>query len=482
MPIVPRPRRHTADDLAPAFAALRRRIGVELDPPDAARATARARVTAGPRIDGHADRTGVELWSIDPEGSRDLDQAMHLERAGSGYVVHYAIADVGAWVDPDDAIDRSARDRGTTVYCPDRRAPLHPVELSERAASLLADGGERPAVLWRLALDQRGTLTGVHVERALVRNRRARDYGEVQRELDGGTADEQVRLLVEVGTLRRTLEVARGGISLQLPEQTVTRVGHHYELTYESTMAVEEHNAQISLCTGMAAATLMIEAGVGVLRTLPPADPEVVEHLRRQAAALGFDWPAEQPYPAFLRGVDGTTATGAALMTQAARTLRGAGYLAFDGDLPAEHGHAAVAGPYAHVTAPLRRLCDRATNECVLAAAAGTRPAAWALAAIAELPAEMDAANQRAGAVERGVVDICEAALLAHRVGDHFEGHVLSANATGLTVQILDPAVIAAVPTPHGTTAGRRPDLGATVTLRLADADPAEGNVAFTLV
>src|SRR3954469_16262237 len=51
------------------------------------------------------DRTDLPFVTIDPEGSLDLDQALHIARAGSGYVVHYAIADVAAFVQPGDPVD-----------------------------------------------------------------------------------------------------------------------------------------------------------------------------------------------------------------------------------------------------------------------------------------------------------------------------------------------------------------------------------------
>ena len=85
----------------------------------------------------HIDRTEVPFVTLDPASSTDLDQAMHLERTGSGYRVLYAIADVPWFVALDGPIDREARRRGETLYLPDRRIPLHPEVLSEGAASLL---------------------------------------------------------------------------------------------------------------------------------------------------------------------------------------------------------------------------------------------------------------------------------------------------------------------------------------------------------
>jgi len=470
---VPRPRRHTTRELGPAFGAIRRRLGVPGAFPAEVEALAAARAAAGPATvpdtEAPLDRRDLELWSIDPEGSRDLDQALHLARDGAGYVVHYAIADVGAWISPGDALDLEARRRGTTVYCPDERVPLHPTALSEGAASLLP-GVDRPAVLWRLALDQRGELRDVTVGRALVRSRRARSYAEVQRELDEGRADEPARLLVEVGTLRRELEIERGGVHLALPEQSVERDGDHYRLRYEAPLEVEEHNAQISLCCGIASARLMLDAGCGVLRTLPAPESDVLDALRTHSTTLGVPWPDDVDYPGWVRALDPAEPRGAALLTQAARTLRGAGYLTFDGSVPAAHHHAAIAAPYAHVTAPLRRLVDRFAHELVLAAAAGRRPARWALLALPELPALMGTATQRASAVERAVVDVTEAAVLAHRIGERFDAVVTSVSGRRVTVQLTEPAVVSAlaVEDHHAL-----PTPGSTVRLRLVEADPA---------
>ena len=99
------------------------------------------RAATSPRVPD-LDLTGVEFVTIDPEGSMDLDQALHLERSGRGYVVRYAIADVAAWVPPGGAIDAEARRRGQTLYAPDRRAALRDARAHERR---LRDRREGPA-------------------------------------------------------------------------------------------------------------------------------------------------------------------------------------------------------------------------------------------------------------------------------------------------------------------------------------------------
>lgn len=221
---------------------------------------------------GRVDLTDVPFVTVDPPGSRDLDQAMHLARTPFGYRVRYAIADVGALVRPGGALDAAAHERVVTMYCPDERVPLHPTSLSEDAGSLLPEV-DRLAVVWDLALDREGELRDVVVRRAVVRSRARLDYPGLQRRLDdGGDPDDLPRLLAEVGTARAALERTRGGVSLARPEQEVVEApGGGWRLEYRAPLAVEEHNEQVSLLTGMAAARLMLDAVVGVLRTLPPA-------------------------------------------------------------------------------------------------------------------------------------------------------------------------------------------------------------------
>lgn len=336
-----------AGELAAGFAAIRAELGLpDAFPPEVEDEAQRA-AARGPSVEADVDARDLPLVTIDPAGARDLDQAVAIEADGDGFVVHYAIADVAAFVSPGGAVDGEARRRGVTVYLPDGRVPLHPPTLSEGAASLLP-GEDRQAVLWRIHLDGRGELGTVDVRRARVRSRRALSYPEAQAEIDGGGAEPTLALLREVGLRRQALEQQRGGVSLELPEQIIERGGDRYEIRYRVPLPVEGWNAQVSLLTGMAAARLMLDGGIGILRTLPPPTAETVDAIRRQARALGVDWP-EGGYPAFVRSLDPAVAEHAALMTASARLLRGAGYLAFDGEPPrgAEGRHAAVAAAYA---------------------------------------------------------------------------------------------------------------------------------------
>lgn len=425
-------------------------------------AEAEAVVPALPEL----DLTDVPFLTIDPVGSVDLDQAMALTRRDGGYRVQYAIADVAAFVVPGGAIDREAHLRGETLYAPDKRVPLHPPVLSENRASLLQDQ-IRPALVWTLDLDAHGDLVATDVRRARVRSRRQLDYGAVQGQIDDGSATPDLLLLKEIGELRQARARDRGAVDLPSLEQEVDAEGH---LTFRAPVASEAWNAQISLLTGMAAASLMLTGNIGILRTLPTPDPNAVTSLRHSARALGVDWPKDTPYGEFLSALDPHLPAAAALLTLATRLLRGAGYTAFDGAPPTLTLHSAVAAPYAHTTAPLRRLVDRYVGETCVALCAGTPVPDWVRAALPTLPEQMAAADHRAHALDRAVVDLAEALVLEHRVGDTFIGVVIDPR----TVQLSDPAV-------RGSLRADAPPVGQEVTVRLESADTGARKVVFSL-
>src|SRR4051795_9633807 len=105
------------------FSAVRSELGLSLDYPADALAEAEQVAAAPPDLPPR-DETDLPFFTIDPPGSMDLDQAMHLEREGDGHRVRYAIADVPSFVRLGGALDRVTRERGQTVYCPDVRVPL----------------------------------------------------------------------------------------------------------------------------------------------------------------------------------------------------------------------------------------------------------------------------------------------------------------------------------------------------------------------
>lgn len=435
-----------------------------------------ATASAGnPRLP-EADLTDVPFVTIDPPGSTDLDQALHLEsRSNGGFRLRYAIADVAAFVRPGGTVDAEAHRRVETAYSPDIRSPLYPPVLSESAASLLPDG-PRPAIVWDIDVDAAGDQVRVAVSRALVASRAKLDYPSVQAALDAGTADPMLAILPRIGRVLQEAERARGGSSLNVPRQQVVSTGSGYALEFEAPLPVEGWNAQLSLLTGRAAAELMLRGGVGVLRTMPAPYAPHVERLRRVAAGLDIAWPPEESYAELLQRLDPGRSTAEAVFLQEAAVLfQGASYESFEGTPPKAPWHAAVAEPYAHATAPLRRLVDRYALEVCLAIASGEEVPAWVRDALPRLPAEMREGMDRGNRLERSVVDAVEAAVLGPLIGREFAGLVVDLwKGDRGEVAIRSPAVIGPC---DGATV-----LGANVRVRLEEADLAKRTIHFTQV
>lgn len=441
-------------------------------------ALAEAEAAAAPERADRADRTDIPFVTLDPASSTDLDQAMHLERDGDGYRVRYAIADVPVVVPLGGALDAATRRRGQTVYLPDRRIPLHPEVLSEGAASILP-AQDTPAFIWTFLLDEHGEVTSTSLERALVRSREKLAYDAEQARIDAETPHPMMALLLEIGAKRRDLEAERNGASLNLPEQEVIAEGDRLLLQWRAPLPIEEANAQISLMTGIAAATVMIEGGAGILRTMPPAEPAAIEKLRQKARALSEPWPDDVSYGDFLRSLEWSRPRHLALLNQAAKLFRGASYRAFTtrDELPtetAELTQAAIGAPYAHTTAPLRRLVDRfVLLTCYHLLRDEPLPEALRTA-LPLIPQIMQETGGPANALARTALDVVEALALRAYAGRELDATILSTADGTAQLQLDEPPV---------TVRGKVPGaVGDVVRIRIASTDPTTGRVDIASV
>ena len=267
--------------------------------------------------------------------SRDLDQALHIERDGDGYLVHYAIADVAAFVAPGDPVDVEAHRRGETLYGADSKVPLHPTSLISEGAAWLLPDQVRPALLWTIKVDATGEGTDVDVERAGCAPRPSSTTTASQQAIDDGTAD-RVADAAQGG--RRAAAGPRGRARRRVP--AAARAGGRGRGrplepgVPRRSSPVEQWNAQISLLTGMAAASLMVY-GAG----RPAPHPAAARPARRPAAAphragAGHRVARRAALPR-LRPLPGPEQpTHAAMVIACTRLLRGSGYVAFDGEVP----------------------------------------------------------------------------------------------------------------------------------------------------
>lgn len=450
--------------LAEGLAALRAQfqIPASFAPPVLTAATAAAQRAPT----GHADWTGRPFVTLDPQGATDLDQAFAIEPAGGDWLLHYAIADVGWFVADGDPLDGEAWARGVTTYLPDGKAGLYPPVLAEGAASLLPDG-PRPAVVFSVRVSPDGAASLDGVTRAVIRSRAKLAYETVQAaDLPPGFA--------EIADRIELAEARRGAARVDPPEQQVERGRDGtFDLRFRPLLQSETRNAALSLACNLAVAQLLLEHRTGLFRVMAGPDARAEARLRQTARAFGLIWPDAALLAQFEKQLDPADPRHAAFMLAVRRAGQGASYAPYAANSPP--WHAAIAAPYAHATAPLRRLADRYVVEAALALANGRPVPAAAAAAFPKLPATMQRAEARAGQVERAVVDLAETAILSNRVGELFDAVVTDLGEQGARIQLCDLPVVARA-------AARDVVPGDRLRVRLDSADPATRRLAFAPV
>ena len=420
--------------LSRGLADIRSQFQVPLEFPAAV--LAEADIAAARMISGHADWTGRDFVTLDPNSSTDLDQAFAIEQSGSDVILNYAIADVAWFVGQGDALDREAWARGETIYMPDGKASLYPLGLSEGAASLLPNV-ERPCVVFTVTIDPTGKSALEGAERAIIRSRAKHAYETVTpADLPSGFTQLFERI--------ERAEDARGAARVDAPEQElVIAADGGFALDFRPQLPSEQQNAALSLAANLAIADVMLAHKTGLFRVMAEPDERSAWRLRHTAKALGLVWPGHMTLKEFEDTLSASSPRNAAFMTAVRRAGPGASYAPYqDGVTP---WHSAMAATYAHATAPLRRLADRFVIEATIQIMAGQAVSGELSAAFQQLPAVMARAEGKAGQVDRAVLDLAEAVILEGSEGSKFEAVVTDVDDRGTRIQLADPAVVARI-------------------------------------
>lgn len=452
-----------ADGLAAIAAQHQLPAAFPADVEAAAAEAARRPAQPGP---GRRDARDLPMVTLDPEGATDLDQAFALSSDGDAVVLHYAIADVGFFVDRGGVIEAEAWKRGATIYLPTTKVPQYPTVLSQGAASLLPDQ-DRPCVLLTVAVAPDGTPTLRAAEHAVVRSRAQLAY-------ETAAGGQLPALLTELARRVTAAEDARGASRIEFPDQEIVRdptAPGGLTVHLRPRVASEDQNADLSLAANLAVAARMLAAHTGLYRVMAEPDDRAMRMLRHTAHALGVEWPAG----ATLRQVriDASDPCHAAFLMAVRRAGGGASYAPYtEGVAP---WHSAIAATYAHATAPLRRLADRYVLDLVCTLHAGGTPSADDGAMFAALPPVMERAGTVQSKVDREAVDLVEAVTLQGRVGEVFDATVTDVDGEGVArIQLTTPAVRFRQRVPDA-------EPGAHLRVRLDAADPAARQVRFSV-
>jgi ribonuclease R len=346
------------------------------------------------------DLTTLPFVTIDNPDSRDLDQALLIEKTDSGYRVRYALADASYYIRPGSALFTEALERGTTFYTPTMAAPMLPVELSEGLISLNPQV-ERRALVFDMQVDATAITRRTTIVRAKIRSHAQLDYGSVQAWLDAdadGVAnaerdklvensyDSSLLLLRELGIKLIAAAENRGIVKFDRTEPYISVQDNppRFETSVRRRYETERYNEQISLMCNMQGAEmlLVLEGANDVLQAVFRVhDAPLRKSLRLLRETLEqfssnqdepelWEWQEEQKLSNYLNSLpqsDIYRRKVRAVQRQVMQAQRGSSYE----PIASEH-HALKAASYARFSSPMREVVGIFTHKELLEALGST--------------------------------------------------------------------------------------------------------------
>lgn len=169
-------------------------------------------------------QTITELpFSIDDEETREVDDALAIERDGEHWKITIAIADPTSVIHRGEILDREAMRRGTTVYLPTQTILMLPERISCDIASLTA-GHVRSSLIIRVWLDEQGEITNSNISREPIRVLKRLHYSDADALISQGEDDiaQSLRDLLTNAKQLQTKRLANGAFNLQRPEYKIS--------------------------------------------------------------------------------------------------------------------------------------------------------------------------------------------------------------------------------------------------------------------
>lgn len=466
-----------------------------------------------PKLGNRTDFRDVPLITIDGIDARDYDDAVWAEPDPSsknkgGWHILVAIADVAHYVGEGDALDRTARLRGNSVYCPDRVIPMLPEALSNGMCSLRPTE-TRACLAAEMWISAEGKLLECEFKRGLMRSAARLTYEQVQAAHDGKPDEATAPLLENVirplyGAFR-SLDRARrrrGTLDLELPERRIEfdDAGRVTAITERERLDSHRLIEEFMIAANVAAArTLESKSAPVMYRIHEPPATEKIEALGEALDGLGLKLTKSGSItPALFAGILKQAADKNIAPLVSEIILRSQSQAVYS---PARLGHFGLAlRTYCHFTSPIRRYADILVHRALISALGLGKDGlsgdqARSFEAIGE---EISTAERRAMTVEREVQDRLVTAFIADRVGATFEGRITGVTRHGLFVRLNDTGAEGLLPirmlpddwyevddagfSMTGERFGLRFRLGEEISVELADASPITGSLSFRLI
>ena len=319
------------------------------------------------QLEEREDLRNEFIVTIDPDDARDFDDAIQVEKTGSGWRLGVHIADVATYVRPGSALDREARQRGNSVYLPDRVIPMLPERLSNGVCSL-NPGVDRLTHSVFIHFDKHGVVKSARFAHSVIRSAHRLTYKQAYAILTSPPRDrlgERLHLAWELAALLRRKRFEHGALDLDFPEVKVwvDKRGHPTRLERvendESHQLIEE----FMLAANEAVARELKKRAIPtVYRVHENPDPEKLAEYREFVLSFNYkvgDLTHRTELQRLLASIRGK-AEEQALKVALLKRLKRARYA------PQPLGHYGLAkANYLHFTSPIRRYADLVVHRAL---------------------------------------------------------------------------------------------------------------------
>ncbi|CAO2834115.1 unnamed protein product [Amaranthus hypochondriacus] len=329
------------------------------------------------------DLRHLRIFSVDPPGCRDIDDALHCTPLPNGnFELGVHIADVTNFVHPGTPLDDEASQRGTSVYLVERRIDMLPKPLTEDICSLRSDV-ERLAfsVIWEMT--PQADIISSRFTKSVIKSCAALSYVEAQARMDDSrlvdplTTD--LRNMNALAKIMRQRRIDRGALTLASAEvkfQIDTETHDPLDIGMYQIREANQMVEEFMLAANISVAEKILKhyPFFSLLRRHPTPTREMLEPLLRTAAAIGLDLDVSSSKAladSLDRAVGNDPYFNKLIRILATRCMTQAVYFC-SGDLsPPEYVHYGLAAPlYTHFTSPIRRYADVIVHR-LLAASLG---------------------------------------------------------------------------------------------------------------
>lgn len=458
------------------------------------------------------DLRSIPLITIDGADARDFDDAVFAEpdddpKNEGGFKLIVAIADVAWYVRPGDALDRTAFERGNSVYFPDRVVPMLPEELSNGWCSLRPNE-DRPCLVAHLRINAAGELLSKRFKRALMRSAARLTYEQVQSAADDAP-DEKTAPLTEsvIAPLYAAFDVLfearkkRGALDLEVTERRVVLDDKGDMIGVEPRQRLQSHQL---------IEEFMVLANVAAAEFLEEKKRPCMYRVHDEPSMAKIESLAEVLDSVNVRFDKGQTVTPHRFNTILGK-VRGTPHAQMVNDVvlrsqaqamydPVNIGHFGLAlRRYCHFTSPIRRYSDLLVHRALIS---GMSPSAGSLPEdpgdFAKIGEHLSITERRAQAAERDAMDRYSAHYLKDRVGSTFKARISGVTRFGLFITLDDTGADGLIPiktldddyyihdeTKHmlrGRNLGHTYQLGDVIDVELKEVTPITGGLLFVMV